>query len=62
VPRPSNAPFDSGFRPFDLTSDGRRVIASQEDEPPEENKVNLHLTMIQNWFEDLRRRLPLSER
>jgi hypothetical protein len=54
---PGNVPFDVGFRLFDLTPDGRRIIAWEADER-QEAKVNLHVTMLLNWFDELRRRLP----
>jgi serine/threonine-protein kinase len=47
-------------RLFDLTPDGRRIIAWQPQEEPSEAKVDLHVTMLQNWFDELRRRLPPS--
>jgi len=47
-------------RLFDLTPDGRRIIAWEPQEEPKEVKVNLHVTMLQNWFDELRRRLPPS--
>jgi Tol biopolymer transport system component len=47
-------------RLFDLTPDGKRIIAWEPQEEPKEVKVNLHVTMLQNWFDELRRRLPPS--
>jgi serine/threonine-protein kinase len=47
-------------RLFDLTPDGRRIIAWVPEEQPKEAKVDLHVTMLLNWFDDLRRRLPPS--
>jgi serine/threonine-protein kinase len=44
--------------PFDLTPDGTRIIALEAMEQPKEPKANLHVTMLQNWFDELRRRLP----
>jgi serine/threonine-protein kinase len=48
------------IRPFDLTPDGRRIIAWEPQEEPKEAKVDLHVTMLLNWFDELRRRLPPS--
>jgi serine/threonine-protein kinase len=45
---------------FDLTPDGRRIIAWEPEEQTKEPKVNLHVTMLLNWFDELRRRLPPS--
>jgi serine/threonine-protein kinase len=47
-------------RLFDLTRDGRRIIAWVPEEQPKEAKVDLHVTMLLNWFDELRRRLPPS--
>ena len=56
-----NTPFgQGGGRLFDLTPDGRRIIAWEPQEQPKEPKVNLHVTMLLNWFDELRRRVPPS--
>jgi serine/threonine-protein kinase len=47
-------------RLFDLTPDGTRIIAWVPQEQPKEPKANLHVTMLLNWFDELRRRLPPS--
>jgi serine/threonine-protein kinase len=52
-----NLTFGAG-RVFDLTPDGRRIIAWEPQEQPKEAKVDLHVTMVLNWFDELRRRLP----
>jgi hypothetical protein len=38
----------------------RRVFSPNGQEQPKEAKVDLHVTMLQNWFDELRRRLPPS--
>jgi hypothetical protein len=55
----NGAPFGVG-RLFDLTPDGRRIIAWEPQEQPKEAKVDLQVTMLLNWFDELRRRLPPS--
>jgi serine/threonine-protein kinase len=55
-----NIPFGRGGRLFDLTPDGRRIIAWEPQEQPKEAKADLHVTMLLNWFDDLRRRFPPS--
>jgi hypothetical protein len=47
---------------FDLTADadGTRIIAWEPQEQPKEAKVDLHVTLLLNWFDELRRRLPPS--
>jgi hypothetical protein len=47
-------------RLFDLTPDGRCIIAWVPEEQPKEAKVDLHVTMLLNWFDELRRHLPPS--
>jgi hypothetical protein len=53
-------PFGTGRPVFDLTPDGKRIIARGPEEQLKEPKANLHVTMLQNWFDELRRRLPPS--
>jgi hypothetical protein len=53
-------PFGFGRPAFDLAPDGTRIIAWVPEEKPKEAKVDLHVTMLQNWFDELRRRLPPS--
>jgi len=53
---PGTPLFNSGFRPYDLTPDGRRVITWKTDQPAD-TKINLHVTMLQNWFDELQRRV-----
>jgi serine/threonine-protein kinase len=47
-------------RLFDLTPDGRRIITSEPEEQLKGAKVDLHITMLLNWFDEVRRRLPAS--
>ena len=54
-----NIPFGLGHL-FDLTPDGKRIIAWEPQEESKEAKVDLHVTMLQNWFDEVRRRLPPS--
>ena len=56
----ANTPLTLGGQLFDLTRDGRRIVAWEPQEQPEEANVDLHVTMLQNWFDELRRRLPPS--
>jgi serine/threonine-protein kinase len=53
-------PFGFGRPAFDLAPDGRRIIAWEPQEEPKQVKVNLHVMLLQNWFDELRRRLPPS--
>jgi serine/threonine-protein kinase len=54
-----SVPFGLG-RLFDLTPDGRRIIAWEPQEQAKEGKVDLQVTMLLNWFDEVRRRLPAS--
>jgi serine/threonine-protein kinase len=54
-----SVPFGLG-RLFDLTPDGRRIIAWEPQEQPKEAKVDLHATMLLNWVDEVRRRLPAA--
>jgi serine/threonine-protein kinase len=55
---PESMPFDAGRPPFDLTPDGKHIIAWEAQEQPKGPKANLQVTMLLNWFDELRRRLP----
>lgn len=43
-----NTPFGFGHPVFDLTPDGKRIIAFEQEEQPKESKANLHVTMLLN--------------
>ncbi|MBI4906619.1 MAG: serine/threonine-protein kinase [Acidobacteria bacterium] len=52
IPRP-------GLRPFDLAPDGRRVVVYQPpDVTPAEEASNVRVTVLLNFFDELRRRVP----
>ena len=51
-----NTPFGAGPSVFGLTADGTRIIAWEQQEQPKEAKVDLQVTMLLNWFDELRRR------
>jgi len=55
-----SVPFGLGHAVFDLTPDGKRIIAMEPQEQPKDAKVDLHVTMLLNWFDEVRRRLPPS--
>jgi hypothetical protein len=54
----NGAPFGVGPL-FDLTPDGRRIIA-WDARTAKGSQSDLQLTMLLNWFDELRRRLPPS--
>jgi serine/threonine-protein kinase len=51
-----SSPFDQGFRTYDLTADGKRLIAWDPDELRDSSKTNLHITVLTNWFVAVERR------
>jgi Tol biopolymer transport system component len=50
---PGVAFFGTGFRPYDLTPDGRSIISWQMNVQPSDTKVNLHVSMLQYWFDEV---------
>ncbi len=49
--------FDSGSVHMDAAPDGKRVVVFQAPETAE-NKGNVHVTVLLNFFDELRRRVP----
>ena len=45
---------------FDLAPDGKRIMILKPIELPAEHAGNLHVTLLLNWFDEVRRRMPLS--
>jgi serine/threonine-protein kinase len=43
---------------YDLSPDGKSVVALMPDESPEGQKTQNHLIFLLNFFDELRRRLP----
>jgi serine/threonine-protein kinase len=48
------------LRLFDLTPDGKTIIGWEPEEQPKEPRADLHMTMLLNWFDEVRRRVPVS--
>jgi hypothetical protein len=48
-------------RPFDITPDGKRVVALMSTETPEGRQAQNHITFIQNFFDELLRRVPVDQ-
>ena len=44
------------FRHFDISPDGRRFVMMQ----PEREPLKPHFRVVQNWFEELKRRVPVD--
>ena len=45
---------------YDLASDGKRIIALMPVETPEAQQAQSHLIFLENFFDELRRKVPLS--
>jgi serine/threonine-protein kinase len=54
---PGTSFFNSASRPYDITPDGDTIISWEADDQPRENKVDLHVNVLQNWFDEVDRRL-----
>jgi hypothetical protein len=50
--------FSGNLLPYDLAPDGKRVVVSLAHDNEGASKVNLHLTFLLNFFDELKRRLP----
>ena len=48
----------SAVRPYDVSADGRRFLMVQQKERPAVSVSNM--VLVQNWFEELRARVPTS--
>jgi Tol biopolymer transport system component len=53
----SGLPFGQGLAAFDLSRDGRKIITFDAPEAAYAPKGNLHVTMLVNWFDTVRRRV-----
>jgi len=47
-----------GGNTFDISRDGTRVVLIPNTQQAEEAKGNLHLTVLVNFFDEVRRRIP----
>ena len=47
-----------GIRPYDVTADGRRFLMVQQKERPVVSVSNM--VLVQNWFEELKARVPTN--
>jgi WD40 repeat protein len=49
------------YQPFDVTPDGKRLAVSLYLDGTAERKNTIHLTFLLNFFDELRRRVPVGE-
>jgi len=59
-PAPLFRPENNGLWNLDITPDGRRFIVLVPPEPTGEEPTTVHATILLNFFDELRRRLPLK--
>ena len=48
--------LNEGRPNYDVSSDGQRFLMIRQDEPPAVGKI----TLVPNWFEDLKRLVPTN--
>ena len=49
-----------GFGSYDLAPDGKRVAALMPAESPESERTQSHVILLLNFFDELRRKVPLN--
>ena len=54
--------FDVGFQIYDLAPDAKRVAALMPVEAPEAQQARSHVVVLLNFFDELRRKVPLGGR
>ena len=50
-----------GIPTYDLAPDGRRIAALMPVDAPEEQKAQTHVIFLENFFDELRRRVPTGK-
>jgi hypothetical protein len=48
-------------RPFDIAPDGKRIAALMAVETPEAQQAQNHVIFLENFFDELRRRVPVTK-
>jgi len=51
-----------GISNYDLAPDGKRVVALLPVETPEAQQAQNHVIFLENFFDELRRKVPLSSK
>ena len=47
-------------RPYDVSPDGRRFLMIKNAENPNRANAGSRIVVVENWFEELKRRVPLK--
>ena len=50
----------TGSQSYDLAPNGKRIAALMPVEAPEAQQVQNHVIFLENFFDELRRRVPVS--
>jgi len=50
--------FSTGTKSLDMSPDGKRFVVLSTPEPVTSEKGSVHVTILLNFFDELRRRLP----
>jgi hypothetical protein len=53
--------YSSGSRNLDLAPDGKRFVVLTMPETAGGQKGSVHVTMLENFFDELRRRIPAGK-
>ena len=59
--RPGCPIWGINFRSFDLAPDGRRIAFMTVREDPVQLNMQNHVVFLQNFFDELRRRVPIID-
>ena len=46
---------------YDVAPDGKRIVALMPAEAPEAQKAQNHVIFLENFFDELRRKVPVSK-
>jgi Tol biopolymer transport system component len=53
--------LDNGYADWDVAPDGKRLVILPRPEAPAEQKGSVHVTVLLNFFDELRRRVPAGK-
>ncbi|MBV9766113.1 MAG: hypothetical protein JOZ48_14805 [Acidobacteriaceae bacterium] len=46
------------FRNFDVAPDGKHIVAAPHPDPRDEREANSRITVLLNFFDDVKRKIP----
>ncbi len=53
--------LDNGYADWDVAPDGKRLVMFPRPEATAEQKGSVHVTVLLNFFDELRRRVPTGK-